>query len=356
MREIYLAGGCFWGAEHFLKQIRGVVDTDTGFANGKDDIVSPTYEQVYTDQTGYAETVRVRYDEHVVGLRFLARMFFRAIDPTSLNKQGEDEGTRYRTGVYYTDKSDLPVLREVFEEVAERVSQPLRVELEPLRHYYSADARHQDYLDNNPSGYCHLPLSLFKYAREVEPQAPSAWDMMIGGQVYDACDAELLQLLGETRMRIRRFNELLPNETHEMESQLCQLFRRVGENPMVNQPLRVDYGRNIRVGNRFFANFGLTILDEAPVTIGDDVFLGPNVSLYTACHSTDPVERNTRREWALPITIGSNVWIGGSVTILPGVTIGDNVTIGAGSVVTRDIPANTVAVGNPARVIKRLSE
>ena len=98
MREIYFAGGCFWGAEHYLKQIHGVVDTDTGFANGKADIVSPTYEEVYTDQTGYAETVRVRYDERIVGLRFLTRMFFRAIDPTSLNQQGEDRGTRYRTG------------------------------------------------------------------------------------------------------------------------------------------------------------------------------------------------------------------------------------------------------------------
>ena len=103
---------------------------------------------------------------------------------------------------------------------------------------------------------------------------------------------------------------------------------------------------------RFFANF--TVLDEAPVTIGDDCFIGPNVSIYTACHSTDPVERNSRREWAEPVSIGNNVWIGGSVTILPGVTIGDNVTIGAGSVVPKDIPSNSIAVGNPCKVIKKL--
>ena len=101
MREIYFAGGCFWGVEHFMKQIAGVMDTDTGFANGREDLVEPTYEEVYTDTTGFAETVRVRFDEKRVGLRFLTRMFFHAIDPTSLNKQGEDEGTRYRTGVYY---------------------------------------------------------------------------------------------------------------------------------------------------------------------------------------------------------------------------------------------------------------
>ena len=122
----------------------------------------------------------------------------------------------------------------------------------------------------------------------------------------------------------------------------------------INQPFYCDYGKHIRVGKRFFANFCLTVLDEALVTFGDDCFVGPNVSIYTACHSTNPVERNTRQEWAKPVTIGNNVWIGGSVTILAGVTIGDNCTIGAGSVVTRDIPANSVAVGNPARVVKQV--
>lgn len=170
MKEIYFAGGCFWGTEHFFKQIGGVEDTDTGFANGRLDIVSPTYEQVYTDTTGYAETVRVRYNEHRVGIRFLTRMFFRAIDPTSLNKQGEDEGTRYRTGVYYTDSSQLPLIQQVFDEVQESVGQPLAVELEPLRAYYSAGNYHQDYLDNHADGYCHLPISLFKYARETCPE------------------------------------------------------------------------------------------------------------------------------------------------------------------------------------------
>ena len=108
------------------------------------------------------------------------------------------------------------------------------------------------------------------------------------------------------------------------------------------------------MGRRCFANFNFTVLDEAPVTVGDDCFIGPNVSIYTACHSTDPVEMNSRREWAKPVTIGYNVWIGVSVTILPGVTIGSNVTIGAGSVVVKDIPDGCVAVGNPCRVLKML--
>ena len=123
---------------------------------------------------------------------------------------------------------------------------------------------------------------------------------------------------------------------------------------IINQPFRCDYGKHISIGRRFFANFNFTVLDEARVTIGDDCFIGPNVSIYTACHSTDPVERNSRREWAKPVNIGNNVWIGGSVTILPGVTIGDNVTIGAGSVVVSDIPSNSIAVGNPCRVVRQI--
>ena len=109
-KDIYLAGGCFWGTEHYFKQIEGVVETSVGFANGH--TANPTYKEVYTDTTGYAETVHVRYNPEVVSLEFLLQMFFKAIDPTSLNKQGHDEGTRYRTGIYYTDSEDLPVIEK----------------------------------------------------------------------------------------------------------------------------------------------------------------------------------------------------------------------------------------------------
>ena len=135
-----------------------------------------------------------------------------------------------------------------------------------------------------------------------------------------------------------------------------QILGKTGERVIINQPFHCDYGSNISVGEDFFANFNLTVLDEAPVTIGNNCFIGPNVGLYTACHPTDPVARNSRQEWAEPITIGHNVWIGGGVTVLPGVTIGDNVTIGAGSVVAKDIPSNCVAVGNPCRPVKWLEE
>ena len=165
MKEIYLAGGCFWGTEHFFKQIEGVVETEVGFANGNTE--DPTYEEVYTDTTGFAETVRIRYDEGVADLEFLLNMFFKAIDPTSLNRQGHDEGTRYRTGVYYTDDADLTVIRKVFAEQQALLPHPIVVEVEPLRNFFTAEDYHQDYLDKNPDGYCHLPFELFEMARKA---------------------------------------------------------------------------------------------------------------------------------------------------------------------------------------------
>ncbi len=180
-------------------------------------------------------------------------------------------------------------------------------------------------------------------------------EKMLAGLPYSATDAQLLKELNETKDVIHRYNSLMPSDFDRRREMLLGLLGHVGdERILINQPFYCDYGRHISVGKRFFANFNFTVLDEALVTIGDDCFIGPNVGIYTACHSTDPVERNSRREWALPVTIGDNVWIGGSVTILAGVTIGDNVTIGAGSVVTRDIPSDCVAVGNPCRPIKRL--
>ena len=179
-------------------------------------------------------------------------------------------------------------------------------------------------------------------------------EKMLAGEIYDACNPELLEELNAVKVLCQQYNNLLPTDFAARNEMLQQMLGQADADTFINQPFYCDYGKQIRVGKRFFANFCLTVLDEALVTFGDDCFVGPNVSIYTACHSTNPVERNTRQEWAKPVTIGNNVWIGGSVTILAGVTIGDNCTIGAGSVVTRDIPANSVAVGNPARVVKRV--
>ena len=178
-------------------------------------------------------------------------------------------------------------------------------------------------------------------------------EKMLAGMTYSAIDRELLEELGETREIIHDYNTLRPSEKQRKLEILKKLLGHIGDDEVIiNQPFFCDYGKQISVGRRFFANFNFTVLDEARVTIGDDCFIGPNVSIYTACHSTDPQERNSRKEWAEPVSIGNNVWIGGSVTILPGVTIGDNVTIGAGSVVVNDIPSDCIAVGNPCRKIK----
>lgn len=182
-------------------------------------------------------------------------------------------------------------------------------------------------------------------------------EKMLAGEVYSAVDPQLLEELAAARELIYDYNDLRPSENGKKLELLKRLLGHIADDEIIiNQPFHCDYGSQISVGRRFFANFNLTVLDEATVTIGDDCFIGPNVSIYTACHSTDPTERNTRQEWAKPVSIGDNVWIGGSVTILPGVKIGDNVTVGAGSVVVKDIPSNCVAVGNPCKVISKLIE
>lgn len=163
MKEIFLAGGCFWGTAHFFSGVDGVRSAVAGYANGH--TPNPTYKEVYTDTTGYAETVRVTYNPEQVSLPFLVKLFFRIIDPLSLNRQGEDEGTRYRTGVYYTDPAELPVIQAVFADEARALGQPPVVELEPLKGFFPAEPEHQDYLVKNPGGYCHLPLKVFTYLR-----------------------------------------------------------------------------------------------------------------------------------------------------------------------------------------------
>ena len=164
IKEIYFAGGCFWGTQHYFKQICGVIETATGYANGKTE--NPTYEEVYTDLTGFVETVKVVYDSNRIDLKLLVELFFKSIDPLSLNRQGNDIGTRYRTGIYYVDDTDLSIIRQVYDRVVQEYGCKLCVELEPLQNFYLAENYHQDYLDKNPNGYCHLPTALFEFARK----------------------------------------------------------------------------------------------------------------------------------------------------------------------------------------------
>ena len=154
MRTIYLAGGCFWGMQKFFDQFEGVLSTQVGYANGPDR--APTYQEVCRN-SGHAETVRIDYDEGKLSLDKLLELYFLVIDPLSVNKQGGDEGIQYRTGVYYTNPDQLPMIQAAFEKEAAKVGAPLAVELLPLTNFFPAEEYHQKYLDKNPGGYCHIP-------------------------------------------------------------------------------------------------------------------------------------------------------------------------------------------------------
>lgn len=167
VREIYFAGGCFWGTEHFFQQIRGVVGTEVGYANGNKE--NPTYEQVISHTTGFAETVKVKYDPEQVDLKLLIDLYFKTIDPTSLNKQGNDRGDQYRTGIYSTDKETEAIVKEEVQKLAKNYKKPILVETIPLKNFYKAEDYHQDYLDKNPGGYCHIEPGLFEMAKNANP-------------------------------------------------------------------------------------------------------------------------------------------------------------------------------------------
>lgn len=161
MGTIYLAGGCFWGLQKFFDQFSGVIRTEVGYANGPDK--APSYQEVCRN-SGHAETVLVEYDDKEMDLEALLDYYFMVIDPLSVNRQGNDIGIQYRTGIYYTDEAQLPVIRKVYERQQDEVGKPLAVAIEPIRNFFSAEEYHQKYLDKNPGGYCHIPRSYFSLA------------------------------------------------------------------------------------------------------------------------------------------------------------------------------------------------
>lgn len=166
MAEIYLAGGCFWGLEKYLSLIPGVTGTQVGYANGK--TPNPRYEDVCHRNTGHAETVKVNYDSAILPLNALLTLYFDAIDPTTLNRQGNDVGSQYRTGIYYTDEADLPPIQDALKALQTKYRKPLALEVTPLVNYSPAEDYHQRYLDKNPGGYCHIgPQKFEKAARAI---------------------------------------------------------------------------------------------------------------------------------------------------------------------------------------------
>ena len=177
-------------------------------------------------------------------------------------------------------------------------------------------------------------------------------EKMIAGELYFSSNPELSTMRQSSREKMRLFNN--ETDSRKRSDLLKNWFGKTGENIYIEPTFSLDYGSNIFVGENFYANFNCTILDTCPVTFGDNVMIAPNVSLYTATHPLDPTERNSGWEYGKPITIGNNVWIGGSSVIGPGVTLGNNVVVGMGSVVTKSFPDNVVIAGNPARVIRQI--
>lgn len=157
LRDLYLAGGCFWGLEAYMTRIYGVYDVTSGYANGNTE--NPKYEDLLYNNSGHAETVHVKYDPERVDTETLLTYYLKVVDPTSINKQGNDRGTQYRTGIYYTNEEDHSIVKALLKKEQEKYDKPIVIEVEPLEHYYLAEEYHQDYLEKNPNGYCHIDLN-----------------------------------------------------------------------------------------------------------------------------------------------------------------------------------------------------
>ncbi|AET66202.1 acetyltransferase (isoleucine patch superfamily) [Desulfosporosinus orientis DSM 765] len=181
-------------------------------------------------------------------------------------------------------------------------------------------------------------------------------EKMIKGDLYKAYDEELFRERQNAKIALYQFNSLHPDEIEKRDNIIRSLFGKTRDKFFIEPPFRCDYGYNIYIGENFYSNYNCTILDCAKVLIGDNVMFGPNVNLFTAGHPINFEVRNEGLEYALPIVIGNNVWIGGGAIVNPRITIGDNVVIGSGSVVTKDIPSNSIAVGNPCKVIRKISD
>lgn len=166
IKEVYLAGGCFWGVEAYFSHIDGVLDTISGYANGKTS--DPTYEQVLHDNTGHAEAVKIIYDSSQISLNTIFRHYFRIVDPTSFNRQGNDIGTQYRTGIYTISENDKNIATLAINKLQKKYDKPIVIENESLKNFYLAEEYHQEYLEKNPAGYCHVDLGLINVPLDPE--------------------------------------------------------------------------------------------------------------------------------------------------------------------------------------------
>lgn len=193
--------------------------------------------------------------------------------------------------------------------------------------------------------------------KSVTPDIPATEsEKALAGFLYDSSDRKMTKTRRRAKRLYSEYNRLPPKASKKRRKIIRKLFGKIGKKFLIEAPFYCDYGKNIEIGNRFFSNMNLVILDGAKVKIGDNVMIAPNVGIYGTGHPFHVETRNRFIEYSFPVTIGNNVWIGGSTVILPGVAIGDNSVIGAGSVVTKDVPANTLAFGNPCRIIRTIDQ
>ncbi len=210
--EIYLAGGCFWGVEAYMERINGVIDATSGYANGNTE--NPSYEDVVSKDTGHAETVHVKYDPKVIDLEAILLYYFKVINPTSVNKQGNDVGSQYRTGIYYVNDSQLETIERVIENEQKNYDEEIVVEVEPLDKYYLAEEYHQDYLEKNPNGYCHIDLGLAD--EEIERIDASKEIGIVDQNLYaKPSDEEIKKTLDDNQFDVTQKGATEKPYTHE---------------------------------------------------------------------------------------------------------------------------------------------
>ena len=217
-KEIYLAGGCFWGLEKYLSMVKGITNTEVGYANGKTQ--HPTYEDVCYRKTDHAETVKISYDPDQISLEQILELYYDAVDPLSMNKQGNDIGTQYRTGIYYVDNEDIAVIRRSLERLQRKYKKPVVIEVSPLENYYTAEKYHQKYLDKNPGGYCHIGREKFQKAKNFSSIKTTAE----GGKIYNKKPKE------------------------ELKKILTDIQYNVTQNNATEPPFRNEYFNNFRKG------------------------------------------------------------------------------------------------------------
>ncbi len=231
LKIIYLAGGCFWGIEAYFSRLLGITETTVGYANGQ--IPNPSYEEVCNIDTGHSETVKVSYDPKMISLQRIIEEFFKIIDPTSLNRQGGDIGKQYRTGIYYTNKDDLTIIKKVFNQIQREYDKDICTEIKPLISFYPAEEYHQDYLEKNPGGYCHIDLSLLPQdILEIEDTSTELIDD------YDFYDCSYKNFTPEDKEA--RLKELMPIEYDVTQNNATELPRSGKYNKHNQEGLFVD--------------------------------------------------------------------------------------------------------------------